>query len=191
MRYLLRNYGTWALSLILFLMVVIPLKGIALKGEGDSFPQFRIKEVGGGYLTLDKMIGEKPVIISFWATWCKPCKKELKWLKKLYKKYNQNCFQVLAVSEDGRTRRKVPSFVKRFKLDYKVAYDTNYRLKQMLGISDIPELFIINKQGKIVYHHSGYQPGDEKKVEEELKKLVGPPDKCIAANEKETNEVKD
>ncbi len=160
--------------IILALLMLLSAKFERINAGEDfkEFPNFRIENVAGGFLTHEDVTGDVPVVISFWATWCKPCIKELKQLSNL-QEYKDSCFQILAVSEDGRTRAKVPSFVQRNNWDFLVAYDTDYRLKQALGISDIPEMYILDRDGNIRYHHFGFKAGDELEIQEELNTLTG------------------
>lgn len=116
----------------------------------------------------------KYTVISFWATWCVPCKKELTNIAELYeewqKKYN---VQIVAVSiDDSRSTTKVKPYVDGQRWTYEVLLDTNQDLKRALNIQSVPFTVLVDKDGKIVYTHSGYVDGDEYVLEEELQKLV-------------------
>jgi len=116
----------------------------------------------------------KLTVLSFWATWCVPCKKELTNMADLYeewqKKYN---VQIVAVSiDDSRSTTKVKPYIEGQRLDYDVLLDVNQDLKRQLNIQSVPFTVVANSNGKIVYTHSGYVDGDEFILEEELQKLA-------------------
>lgn len=115
----------------------------------------------------------KITVLSFWATWCVPCKKELSNIYELYeewqKKYN---VQLVAVSiDDSRSTTKVKPFINGQGWNYDVLLDVNQDLKRDLAIQNVPFTVLANDKGKIVYTHSGYVDGDEYVLEEEIQKL--------------------
>ncbi len=116
----------------------------------------------------------KITVLSFWATWCVPCKKELTNMADLYddwkKKYN---LQIVAVSiDDSRSSTKVKPTVDGQRWNYDVLLDVNQDLKRQLNIQSVPFTLLVDATGKIVYTHSGYVDGDEFILEEEIGKLV-------------------
>ncbi|HLP49295.1 MAG TPA: TlpA disulfide reductase family protein [Chitinophagales bacterium] len=116
----------------------------------------------------------KITVLSFWATWCVPCKKELTNIADVYdewkKKYNM---QIIAVSiDDSRSATKVKPTVEGQRWEYEVLLDVNQDLKRQLNIQSVPFTLLVDAGGKIVYSHSGYVDGDEYILEEEIQKLV-------------------
>lgn len=113
-------------------------------------------------------------VISFWATWCAPCKKELDAVSEVYeewqKKYNVD---LIAVSiDDARGAAKVKPMVEQKLWDYLVILDSNGDLKNALNIQNVPYTLLLDQKGNIVWTHSGYIPGDEKELEKEIAKLT-------------------
>jgi cytochrome c biogenesis protein CcmG/thiol:disulfide interchange protein DsbE len=145
----------------------------AQKG-GDKLPSVSVKDLNGKTVNIKQSVKEGQItVISFWATWCSPCKKELDNVADLYptwqKKYNVH---LIAVSvDDARTSGKVKSTVDSKGWDYTVLLDSNEELKRALNISSVPFTLLINQKGEIVYTHSGYKAGDEKHLEEKIKEL--------------------
>ncbi len=133
------------------------------------------------------MLENGPVLISFWATWCKPCIKELTELQKVYKNYREKGFEILAVDVDGpRSVSKVRSMVKGLKWEFPVLWDKSkdiYRKYQVLGI---PHTVLIDKSGDIVYTHTTYRPGDEEVIKKKIEQLLEKPND--ASEEKEGKE---
>jgi thiol-disulfide isomerase/thioredoxin len=115
----------------------------------------------------------KNLVISFWATWCGPCKKELNNMTELYDtwktKYN---VEVIAISiDDQRNVPKVSSYVKSQQWAYTVLVDSNQDLKRALNFQSVPYTLLVNKQGKIVYKHTSYVDGDEDLLDQKIKAL--------------------
>jgi thiol-disulfide isomerase/thioredoxin len=116
----------------------------------------------------------KITVISFWATWCIPCKKELTNMADMYddwkKKYN---VQIIAISiDDSRNSTKVKPYVDGQRWTYDVLLDVNQDVKRDLNIQSVPFSVLVDKNGKIVYTHSGYVDGDEYVLEDEIVKLI-------------------
>lgn len=114
----------------------------------------------------------KPIVISFWATWCKPCIKELNNIAEVYEDWqDETGVKVIAISiDDTRNMNKVKPKVNALLWDYEVYCDPNGDLKRAMGVGSVPHTFLLNKNKEIVYQHTGYKDGDEydlfKKIED-------------------------
>jgi cytochrome c biogenesis protein CcmG/thiol:disulfide interchange protein DsbE len=113
------------------------------------------------------------VIISFWATWCGPCIKELKAINSVYAKWQKETgVELVAVSiDDARTKNRVKSQVSGAGWDYTVLIDDNHELKRAMNVVNVPYTVIVY-EGKIVYSHSNYTPGIENDIYKKLLSLV-------------------
>ena len=133
---------------------------------------FHFKSVDGKRVALKTMLDKGPVVLTFWATWCKPCHKELAALKTIQKKYEKQGLNILAISQDSpRSLSKVKSFVKRNKLPYTILLDPNGEQSSKLFVKNIPYLLLANSTGKVVYSHQGYRKGDEKELDHKIAEL--------------------
>lgn len=168
------------LSLILCCTVVFAQaqddKKLVDKIMGEkSLPSITLNSIEGKPVNIaDYGKSGKITLVSFWATWCVPCKKELTNIAELYdewkKKYNM---QIVAVSiDDSRSSTKVKPTVEGQRWEYDVLLDVNQDLKRQLNIQSVPFSLLVDASGKIVYTHSGYVDGDEYVVEEEMEKLI-------------------
>ena len=152
-------------------------------------PNFELKNLDGKKVELKQLLEQGPVLISFWATWCKPCIKELNQLQKVYKKYNEKGFEILAIDVDGpRSISKVRSKVKGLKWEFPVLWDKSkdtYRKYHVLGI---PHTVLIDKTGKIRYTHTTYRRGDEEVIIKKIEELLEEQEKETTQKEGETSE---
>lgn len=115
----------------------------------------------------------KPTVIAFWATWCVPCIEELEAISEIYlDRSEEMSFNFIAVSiDDARSSGKVKGFVAGKRWPFKIVNDSNQELMKQLNVSEVPYTFIFDKNGKIVYRHSGYVLGDEEILFKHLKIL--------------------
>lgn len=136
-------------------------------------PDFKLENIQGKTKTLKNYLGEGPVLLCFWATWCKPCVDELKAYQKIYNKYSEKGMKMVAISNDNeRSIAKVKPFVKRKKLTFEVLFDPNRKIAKKYYANNVPHTIIIDKSGNIVYSHAGYKRGDEKKVQKIITDLL-------------------
>lgn len=153
---------TTLLTLVLFsLMATLA----AQEKQQATLPEVKVKEVGGNQWTeiQEALNPEGPTLISFWATWCKPCIRELDNISDLYEDWTDEGIRVVAVSiDDSRSQARVPAFVNSRGWEFEVYSDLNGDLNRAMGVNGIvPYTVIVNKEGKIIYQHASYNPGDE------------------------------
>ena len=105
----------------------------------------------------------KPIVISFWATWCKPCIKELNNIAEVYEDWQEETgVKVIAVSiDDARNMSKVKTKVNALLWDYEIYCDPYGDFKRAMGVGTVPHTFLLNENKEIVYQHTGYKDGDE------------------------------
>jgi cytochrome c biogenesis protein CcmG/thiol:disulfide interchange protein DsbE len=136
-------------------------------------PDFQLKDLEGQRVALDDLLGKGPILISFWATWCKPCIKEMPHLHELYHRYKEHGFLVVAISEDSpRSLSKVKSFIAGKKYDFLVLLDENNAVQRKFNFRALPYTLLLDEEGRMVYSRLGYRPGDEKMLEEKLLPLI-------------------
>ncbi|HSW56369.1 MAG TPA: TlpA disulfide reductase family protein [Ignavibacteriaceae bacterium] len=157
-------------TLTIFLLLVIISFPLFSQGEAEGIrkgPNFKVENLDGETVELNNEVGEGPILLSFWATWCKPCIEELAEYKKIYKDYKDKGFKMFAIStDDERTVAKVKPFVKSKGFDFPVLLDTNSDISRLYYAQSVPYSVILDKKGMIIYSHLGYMKGDEVKVKE-------------------------
>ena len=112
------------------------------------------------------------VILSFWATWCKPCNTELDAIKEVYEDWQEETgVKLVAISiDDSRSAARVKPWGDGKDWPYEVYLDQNKDLARAMNVgADVPYTFIINAEGEIVWQHKGYQPGSEEELFEQVK----------------------
>ena len=159
---------------IVFLTSIFFCATIALAQE-KSLPNIDVKTLQGKTINIQDLENDgNPMVISFWATWCKPCKKELNTIAEVYEDWQEETgVKLIAISiDDTRSMSKVAPYVNSSDWDYEVYLDSNSDLKRAMGVSTVPHTFLINGEGKIVWNHKGYIDGDEEELYEQIQHLV-------------------
>jgi peroxiredoxin len=142
---------------------------------GQTLPEVKIRDLQGNLVSAKTLVNPDGVaLISFWATWCKPCVNELNAINDYIEEWKkEGNIKVYAISvDDSRSVGRVKSFASGRKWEFEVFTDENADLKRGLNINDVPHAFIIDKNGKIVWQHTSYKPGDEDEYLEILKKAL-------------------
>jgi len=145
-------------------------------GDGNTLPSVNVKTLDGKTVNIQDYVGKgKVTVISFWATWCSPCKRELDAIAEIYPDWQEDYnVELLAVTiDDARGVAKVPAMVTSKGWEYTVLSDSKQELQRALNFQTVPQTFLLNEKGEIIYSHSGYSPGDEYELEEKIKKATG------------------
>jgi peroxiredoxin len=140
---------------------------------GEKAAAFKLADLRGDSVSIAELRG-KVVFLNIWATWCAPCREEMPSMEKLYQRLRDNKgFVMLAVSQDTSSRDEVMAYVKKHGYHFDVLLDPTNAVAEAYKVSGVPETFIINREGRIVAHHSGAfdwsQPAISDAVQELLK----------------------
>ena len=142
---------------------------------GGAAPDFTLKNLAGDEIRLAERLEGGPVLLDFWATWCKPCLRALPGTERLHEEYGERGLTVLAVNVDSpRSTAKVRSYVKSKGFSFEVLLDPNSSMMRLYHFKSIPQVFLLDSDGTIAYSQLGYAPGHEKKLAEEIEKLLAP-----------------
>jgi len=129
--------------------------------RAQTIPQATVVSPEGKSYAFEKLVsGDKPVIVSFWATWCVPCIKELNEINEFYPQWKKETgARMIAISIDNnRNAQRIPAFIKRQGWNFEVYHDKNMDLAKAYKIYSIPYMLIF-KNGEIIFENTGYIQG--------------------------------
>ena len=143
------------------------------KQRNIMLPDLSVRLLDGKQVRLSALLEEGPLLVSFWATWCAPCKKEMRFLEEFHQKYNENSFRVLAISTDSpKSMSKVKSYIRAKKHTFLVGIDPNQDIAKKMNALLMPTTLILNKDRKVSWYHQGFIPGDEKEIEAQIRAVL-------------------
>ncbi len=146
-----------------------------LQASAQDLPTTTIKQLNGKPIMFNQIFKPGRVtLVSFWATWCVPCKAEIKNIKEKLADWKQEAdFDVVTISiDDSRAAGMVKAYTKSQGWDWDVYLDQNSDLKRSLNFQNVPFTMIVDQNGKVVFQHTGYEEGGEDEVFEEIKKYT-------------------
>jgi peroxiredoxin len=130
---------------------------------------FTLADISGKEHSLSDYQG-KVVLVDFWATWCRPCVMEIPHLIKLYEDYSSQGFVILGVGLDKKA--KLAEFARENGMSYVVLVDERGVTGKLYSVKGIPRTLIIDKKGRIAFDHTGFAPGMEVQMEQEIRTLL-------------------
>ncbi len=143
--------------------------------QDKALPDVNVKTLEGKTVNMQEFgKSGKITVISFWATWCAPCKKELDAIADVYSDWQDDYdMELVAVSIDTRrAAATIPALVASKGWEYTILSGNPTALQTAFNFQTIPQTFLVNQEGKIIYHHNGYVPGDEYELEDKIKALA-------------------
>lgn len=152
-------------------ILMITMMVVAAVAMHAQLPNVQLKDINGNTIQTGSISNNgKPVIISFWATYCKPCLRELKAIHEVYPDWqDETGVKMIIVSIDqAQDANKVKPLVDGFGWEYEVLLDPNGDFKRAMNVQNVPHVFVLDGKGKIVYNHAGYVDGGEEDIYEVL-----------------------
>ncbi|MBQ5860520.1 MAG: redoxin domain-containing protein [Alistipes sp.] len=147
------------------------IEATTLIKKGDKAPDFTVEMVDGEQITLSKLKG-KVVVVNFWATWCPPCRQELKVVEKeLINRFKGKDFVFLPISR-GEAKKTVEAFRKQNGYTFPMGLDPKQTIYKKYASNYIPRNFVVGKDGKVIYVSVGYEPKEFAEMVEVIEKAV-------------------
>ncbi|HNO71193.1 MAG TPA: TlpA disulfide reductase family protein [Bacteroidia bacterium] len=160
---------------ILYSALVVLILSSFTSDNARKIPSVDLKTLEGKTVSSSTFSNDgKPIIISFWATWCSPCKKELNAVAEVYDDWRKETgVKLIAVSlDDSRSSSKVAPYVNSKGWEYDEYLDLNSDFKRAMGVNNPPHTFIVDGKGNVVWQHVGYKDGDEAQYIEVVRKII-------------------
>ncbi len=165
--------GRLILILLTFVLLVAagpsPWDGDKLIGQ--KAPDFALKDVKGRAVSLSA-IKAKAVLVSFWATWCPPCRAEMPALNRLYREYRDKGLEILAVSTD-RKLEYVTDFLEKHPVDFPVLMDSDSRTSRQFGVFSMPTSFLLDRNGTVIKRYLGEEDWTSQEILNAIKSALG------------------
>ncbi|MCG8582940.1 MAG: TlpA family protein disulfide reductase [Bacteroidales bacterium] len=156
------------------IMIVFLLSACSI-GAFCQLPSVNIKTLKGKTINTSTLNNDgKPMVISFWATWCKPCVNELTNISEVYPDWqDETGVKVIAISiDDSRSMTRIAPFINGKGWEFEVYADPNGDLRRAMNVVNVPHTFLLNGQGQVVYQHTSYNEGDEEELFSKILQLT-------------------
>ena len=161
---------------ILLLAAALVAFAFRADAQNQTLPSVQVKNLEGQPMDF-KTVAEpgKITVVSFWATWCGPCIKELEAINEHYSEWKEKYnMKLVAVSiDDARNSKKVKPKVLGYGWEYDIVLDENSDLARAMNVNNPPMTFIVDGSGNVVWSHQGYTPGAEEELEAQIKRIAG------------------
>ena len=157
------------------LLILIAAFALSLSSVQAQLPTITLKTMNGVEVRTDTLSNDgKPLIIDFFATWCKPCNRELDAISEVYEEWQEETGVKIFFFffDQAQNINKVKPLVSNHNWEYDVLLDPNSDFLRAVGGQMIPYTLIVDAQGKVVYKHSGYTDGAETEIIEKVRELV-------------------
>jgi len=135
--------------------------------------ELRLPDLDGRMVTLSSYLDRGPVVLDFWATWCKPCLTAIPELNALYDELEPRGLQVVGINEDGqRNAAKVKPFVRTQDIHFPVLLDLNRAAQSRLNAPALPTTLLLDRDGNVVHTTFGYRPGEIQQLRAKIEALL-------------------
>jgi peroxiredoxin len=134
-------------------------------------PLISLNDNNGLTVSSESLRGQL-ILVNFWATWCSPCLTEMPALDRLYKRYKNQGFSLLAVNTDSHQRKRINTITRKLALTFPVLLDENEVLSKQFGVSGMPASYLIDRQGRLIAYIEGARDWDSETAHEWLENML-------------------
>ncbi len=145
-------------------------------GSGDLAAPFRAQTLDGARLDLAHYLGKDVVLVSFWATYCEPCKSEMPSLQRFHERFAKDGLTIVSVAMDGPdTKSGVAPYIRKQGYTFAVVIDEDGAITQTLNpTATAPYAVLVGRDGRVKKRIAGFQPSEAPAIEAEIEALVKP-----------------
>jgi thiol-disulfide isomerase/thioredoxin len=157
------------ISILLVVLLAPPV--VSASSPAAVAPSFTLS-TAAGTVCLDSLRG-RAVLVDFWASWCGPCRKSFPWMKAMHETYGPKGLTIVAIDVD-KSRDQADPFLQEFPSPFVVAFDPEGKTAEKFHVSAMPSSFVIDRQGRIVYTHRGFDPKKTEEIEKHIQEALAP-----------------
>ncbi|MBL4606649.1 MAG: TlpA family protein disulfide reductase [Pseudomonadales bacterium] len=167
---------------LFLLSVLIPVS--ALAADEALFKKLGVKAINpvlapeislsdnNGLTISSKNLQGQLILVNFWATWCSPCLTEMPALDRLYRRYKNQGFSLLAVNTDSHQRKRINTIARKLALTFPILLDENEVLSKQFGVSGMPASYVIDREGRLIAYIEGARDWDSETAHEWLENML-------------------
>ena len=161
-------------GLAVALAALLVLTGTSVSmGADKKAPEFTLQNLEGEDVSLSGLLEDGPVIVDFWATWCKPCIKAFPDLQEIFDNYRNCGLKVVAISIDGpKSMSRVGSVIKSKGNTFEVLLDPAQKVARKFHVTSVPRTVLIDTDGNVAYAVTGYRPKNHEELDAAVAKLL-------------------
>jgi peroxiredoxin len=154
-------------------IILLVLFFFSVKLASSQVYDFDLNDLDGNSVKLTQLLEKGPVMLSFWAMWCVPCKEEMKDMNAMYEKYKDSGFVYVTINiDDSKSIGKVKPYIESKGYKFTALLDTDKKVFETYGGQNLPYSLLLNKKGDIVKTYTGFVSGDETKLENDISLLL-------------------
>jgi cytochrome c biogenesis protein CcmG/thiol:disulfide interchange protein DsbE len=132
-----------------------------------------LRDMDGKPVSVDSLLAEGPVVLNFWATWCRPCRVEMPKLQEVHEDLVGRTVHFAAVSLDTRRHKsRVEEYIEKNEVTLPVYRDPEGNLAKKMNITAIPTTILLDQDGEVAFKTRGYRPGDEVLLKKEIQAII-------------------
>ena len=137
---------------------------------GKLAPDFRANDLTGRTIYLNAEL-KRPVVLSFFATWCAPCRDEIPYLIDLHRRFEGRA-TILCIVVDPENTDKVRSIASSLSITYPILMDEGQKIMESYGAGTLPSTFLIGPDGRIRSHFKGFGEAEAKALAASIERLT-------------------